>query len=478
MVSRWGDAATFAYWGAEFPGAINVAVLASLPVSLWTRRKPTKRTFLQILIAPVIIGHLHADGWREADLFLTAAAQNRTTDRPERSTRSPMLWAIYLYRSLFRNPLRTVLTAAAIALPMAIFVLSTAVVAGLERCLDNAAKQLRLVVAHRSSLANPLPSGYRAKIESLDPTKTRLISVCGVRYIGGRVEPDLRPLPTLAADADNFVATFPEYQLSPEETNAWNRDRQAIVVGPGSGLLFGWKAGDRVTIQPSVPPFMPMHLHVVCRAKHSRDPITNWCRRDYFDAELAAYGDLGSFVNFFFVKCATEADVAYFRGAIDDLFASSLDPTRTLDDRSFINEFLTQQLDLPRNLSLLGVLAVFVALMAAANTLKMNFRERIPELATLKALGFSGGVLWRLTQLESVLISLAGGTVGALVPYIAFTHTPLASVPVPLIQQLQIQPSVCAEAIGVSVLVGMAAAQWAASPAVRMRASDGLRSLE
>jgi hypothetical protein len=39
-----------------------------------------------------------------------------------------MLWAAYLYRSLFRNPLRTVLTVAAMALPMAIFALSTAVV--------------------------------------------------------------------------------------------------------------------------------------------------------------------------------------------------------------------------------------------------------------------------------------------------------------------------------------------------------------
>jgi putative ABC transport system permease protein len=292
------------------------------------------------------------------------------------------------------------------------------------------------------------------------------------------VEPDLRPLPTLAADPDTFIATFPEYQLSPDQVDGWHRDRQAFVVGPGSGLLFGWNAGDRVTVQPSVPPYMPMQLRVVCRAEHSRDPITNWCRRDYFDAELEAYGDVGSFVNFFFVKCATEADLSYFRRAIDELFTSSLDQTRTVDDRSFINEFLTQQLDLPRNLTLLGVLSVLVALMAAANTLKMSFRDRIPELATLKALGFNGRVLWFLTQSESVLICLAGGAVGAMVPYVALTHTPLADVPVPLIQHLRIDPSVCVEAIGVSILVGVAAALWAAWPAVRMRATDGLRSLE
>ena len=41
------------------------------------------------------------------------------------------------------------------------------------------------MVAHKTSIINPLPRGYRAKIESLDPTHTRIISVCGVRWIGG-----------------------------------------------------------------------------------------------------------------------------------------------------------------------------------------------------------------------------------------------------------------------------------------------------
>jgi len=389
-----------------------------------------------------------------------------------------MFWANYLYRNLSRNPLRAALTIAAIALPMTIFVLSMSVVTKLDQTLENAARQMRLVVAHRSSLASPLPSGYRAKIESLDPTRRRLLSVCGVRYIGGRVEPDLRPLPTLAVDADTFVATFPDYRLSPAEVDAWHRDRRAIVVGPGSGQLFGWKAGDRIAIQPSVPPYMPMHLNVICRAKHSRDPITNWCRRDYFDAELAAYGDMGSFVTFFFVKCASEADLAFFRNAIDELFASSLDPTRTLDDRAFMSEFITAQLNLPRNLTFLALLSVFVALMAAANMLKMNFRDRMPELTTLKSLGFQGGTIWLLAQAESVAICLSGGILGTLAPFVALNFTPLKDVPVPLIEHLDIRPMVCVKAVLATIVVSVVTAHWAATPAVRMRAADGLRRLE
>lgn len=389
-----------------------------------------------------------------------------------------MLWVAYFLRSLLRNPLRLALTVAAIALPMGIYVLSNSIVKEMDDTLSNAAKQLRLVVAHRSSLANPLPSGYRAKIESLDPTRKRLLTVCGVRYIGGRVEPDLRPLPTLAVDADTFVATFPEYDLSPQEQEAWIRDRRAIVVGPGSGKVYGWNAGDRITIQPSVPPYLPMQLNVVCRARQSRDPITNWCRRDYFDAELEAFGEMGSFVNFFFVKCASEADVAHFRAAIDELFATSLDPTRTLDDRAFMNEFITAQLDLPRNLSLLGFISVLVAVMAAANMLKMNYRERISELVTLKALGFGAGTLRALAQVESVFVCVAGGAIGAMVPYVALTHSPLKDLPVPLIQQIRIQPEICVKAVVVSAVVAVVTAYWAAGPAVRTPVCEGLRSLE
>src|SRR5690606_4413580 len=111
-----------------------------------------------------------------------------------------LLRLIYLYRNLTRNWLRTLLTLAAVALPIMIYVLSMAVVNGVERFLDNSAKQLRLAVTQKASIVNPLPVGHRAKIESLDPTRERIISVCGLRWIGGKIERDPRPLTTLAVD--------------------------------------------------------------------------------------------------------------------------------------------------------------------------------------------------------------------------------------------------------------------------------------
>ena len=54
-----------------------------------------------------------------------------------------MLRLIYLYRNLTRNLRRTLLTCAAVALPIMIYVLSMSVVDGVKRFLDNSAQKRR-----------------------------------------------------------------------------------------------------------------------------------------------------------------------------------------------------------------------------------------------------------------------------------------------------------------------------------------------
>src|SRR5947208_15539783 len=130
-------------------------------------------------------------------------------------------------------------------------------------------------------------------------------------------------------------------------------------------------------------------------------------------------------VAFYFVKCASKEDLDYYRTAIDKEFAQSPDQTRTQDEKSFMNEFVTQQFNLPRNLMILASVTVFVAIMAAANTMSMNFRDRLNEMATLKAVGFERGFMIVLVQGESLLICAVGGLLGALLPYVALMHSPL-----------------------------------------------------
>jgi putative ABC transport system permease protein len=385
----------------------------------------------------------------------------------------------YTAHNLARNPLRTLLTCAAVSLPITIFVLTGGVLDGINRFLDNSVRQLRLAVTQKSSIVNPLPMGHRAKIEALDPTRRHLLSVCGLRWIGGTIANDPRPLSVLAADCDTFPATFPEHLRTAAEHDAWVRERTAIVVGRATAKQFGWNIGDRITIRPSVPPYGEMEFKVVSiTAPDVADAITCFCREDYLEEVIKEGGWLPGLVSMFLVKCATKEDLETYRHAIDNFFAHSSDETFTQDEKAFMNQFITQQFNLPRNLSILAVITIFVAVLAAMNTMSMNFRDRVSEFATLRAIGFGRRVVFSVIQAESLFVCVLGGLIGALGPYIAFTYTPLRSWTVPVIQTLEIRPLVCGYALAIAAGIGAAAAIWPSLLAARLRVAAAFRLLE
>jgi len=384
----------------------------------------------------------------------------------------------YLCRNLTRNPTRTALTCAAIALPIVIYVLSFSVIREFDGFLEGAARQLRLCVVQKTSIINPLPVGHRRKIESLDPTGKRLISVCGLRWIGGKVDDHPQLLSTMAADTDTFLDTFTDYKLSDKERANWLRERRAIIVGSGTAEQFGWKVGDHVFIKPSLPPYGEMEFVVVAVANSARDPVTNFFRSDYYEEEMKKLGGRSDIVSFFFVKCATKEDLNNFRAKIDELFAHTPDETKTQDEKTFMSGFITQQFNLPRNLTILAIATIFVAVMAAANTMSMNIRDRMNEIATMRSLGFGPLGVFALVQSESLLLCVGGGILGAGLPYLAFNFTPLARMNVPLIQTLVVEPGVCVQALAIAVGVALFAAMVPAISAARIPLVTALRNQE
>lgn len=389
-----------------------------------------------------------------------------------------MLRLSYLIRNLSRNPLRTALTLAAVAMPVMILVLSAGVISGINRFLDNSVKQLRLVVTQKASIANPLPLGHRAKIESLDPDHKDLVAVCGMRYLGGAVDGVQHPLSTLAVEQDTFPLVYPEQLVSAEEKEAWFRDRQAIVVGRSTAAQMGWKVGDKITIRASVPPYTAMDYHVVSTAPQAVDDVTLFCRLDYLQEEVRRTGMVPDIVSLFFLKCKSEAGIDRMKSEIDKLFAGSVDETLTQHEKAFMSEFIRQQFDLPTNLTILSAVTIFVAVMAAMNTMGMNFRDRLSEFATLKSLGFRSRWVFALMQTESVLLCALGGLIGAGAPYIAFTYTVLKNYKLPVIQSLEIEPQVCMYGVLISIAIGIVAAAPPSVAAARTRVVDAFRTLE
>lgn len=191
-----------------------------------------------------------------------------------------------LMQNLRRNPVRSMLTAGAFALPMAVFVLALSFVVALVRMGIESEKQLRLAVHHKVTLTNYLPEGMRRKIEALDPNRERLRAVCGMRWFGGRVPDTQNTLTSLAADVDTLPIVYSDIGLTEDEVEAWKRDRRAAIVGSGPAEQYGWKVGDRVVLESTVPPYLALEFQVVKITSLEGRANFFYLRRDYLTESL------------------------------------------------------------------------------------------------------------------------------------------------------------------------------------------------
>jgi putative ABC transport system permease protein len=102
-----------------------------------------------------------------------------------------------------------------------------------------------------------------------------------------------------------------------------------------------------------------------------------------------------------------------------------------------------------------------------------SIRERTPELAVMKTLGFSGGQILALVLSESLLVTLIGGAVGmALARAIAAVVRRGLQQYLPL---LGIPTGAWLAALGFALLLGLLAGALPAWNAWRLRITDALR---
>jgi putative ABC transport system permease protein len=127
-------------------------------------------------------------------------------------------------------------------------------------------------------------------------------------------------------------------------------------------------------------------------------------------------------------------------------------------------------------LQVISFLVIGVILLVAANTMAMTARERVPEYAVLKTLGFQGAHILGLIAGESVLIAGLGGAGGVLlmIPMLKGIGIALHA----WFPAFPVEPLTYAAALGAALGVGVLAAALPAWRAVRVSIVDGLRRVD
>ena len=380
-----------------------------------------------------------------------------------------------LMQNLKRNPVRSMLTAAAFALPMAVFVGAISLVATFIRVAQANEKELRLGVHHRVSLTIALPEGMRRKIEAMDAEQGRLRAVCGMRWFGGRVPDTQNTLTSLAADADTFPVVYSDVGMTPAEIEAWQRDRMACVVGSAPTEQYGWKVGDRVVLVSTVPPYLSLEFHIVKVMEQTERGNVFYFRRDYLVESLKATGRDDARCNIFWIKCDSVEGMRSLQRDIDVAFAHSPDETKSEDENAFAANFTQASGNIPGLMQAMAIVVLVIVALVAGNTMMMSFRERTRELAIFKAIGFQSGRIFRIVLAESVMLALIGSVIGVVPVAVGLALVPVRGLRMGPVSSLELSPAAVIVSLVIGLLVGFAAGLWPAYQALRLRTVDALR---
>ena len=318
----------------------------------------------------------------------------------------PLVW-----KNLGRRKIRTIFTLGSILVAFVLFAylsaLTTASGMGVELTGND-----RLVLIHKVSLIQLLPESYQARIEAMPG----VIDVCHQTYFGGIYQDPRNFFMQMPVEPERLLRLFPEFKLPEDQKRAWLADRQGAVAGRATAERYGWKIGDRIPIQGTIwtqkngSATWEFNLVGIYDGEHTGTDTTQFLfRYDYFD-EARSFGE--GAVGWYVIRIADPARAAEIAQRIDATFANSPFETKTTTEKAFAQSFASQIGDVGAIMR--GILGAvfFTILLVAANTMAQSVRERTSELAVLKTLGFSNGLVLTLVLLESLFLACVGGLLG------------------------------------------------------------------
>jgi putative ABC transport system permease protein len=380
-------------------------------------------------------------------------------------------YAYLVWKNLWRRKTRTILTLLSVLVAFVLFGLLSALQYAFSLGAD-VANADRLVTIHRVSLIQPLPISYWQRIRATPGVS----DVTHANWFGGYYQERRNQAPQFPVDAESYLRIYPELRLPQEQREAWLANRTGAIVGRSLAEQFGWKVGDRIPIQATIwtqkdgGRVWEFDIDGIfdVDAERGGDAYLLF-HYDYFN-EARAFGE--DQVGWFVLRVAEEADAAAVAAAIDQQFANSPAETKTSTERAFAESFARQFGDI--GLIVSGVLGAvfFTILLVAGNTMAHAVRERIPELAVLKTLGFTDGSVFALVLAESISIVLIGGVLGMALAWAAVGG--LAQAVSAYLPGLFIPGEALGRALLYIVLVGLVAGLFPALQARRLTIIEAL----
>jgi putative ABC transport system permease protein len=375
-----------------------------------------------------------------------------------------------IFANLFRKKVRLFLTIGSFAVALFLFAFLGVVKSAFSRGTEVAGAD-RLIVVNRIGLIETLPISYQERILGIPGVK----AVTHNNWFGGTYQDERNFFVQLVIDPDNMRKVMNEFKVPDDQWANFVKDRQGAIVGRKTAERFGWKIGDRIPIKNALyGPTKTWEFNldgIYHNDNPGGDEAQFWLQWKYFDESIPdAIKDLAGW---YVLKLDNPDDAARVSKQIDAMFANSPHETKTETESAFAAGFVKQFGNIEFLILSIGTVVFFTLLLVTGNTMAISVRERIGELAVLKAIGFSDRSILFFVLAESLVIALIGGLLGL---GIAALLIPVVSAGLNgLLPTLVFSPAIVSVGLVTAILVGIVSGLLPGIGAMRMRVVNALR---
>jgi len=312
-------------------------------------------------------------------------------------------------RNLPRNLRRSVLTTLTVALATFIFAVLVSVPDSLNRIVTDASATLRLIVVNRDLPLLGMPARYCDRIRAMPGCAACVATTLWpATFLGGSDQ-------ILAvAEGLEIADVFPDYDLSGDARRALYRERRGAFAGAVLMRKYGRKPGDLITLRGTERDQLQLTFVLLGELPSKRYSNVFAFRRDYLEEVRTANGYPGAdLATNLVVRVDRPEHLSALVHEIDGAFRNSDYETRTLTESDALAAGLSALGDLRGIVMRLCALVVLTMLLIAANSSAMMVRERVNEVAIMRAIGFGRPAIAAMLFGECGAIGLCGGTLGA-----------------------------------------------------------------
>jgi putative ABC transport system permease protein len=259
---------------------------------------------------------------------------------------------------------------------------------------------------------NALPDHYKEKIEQLPGVASVMVSTLTSAYYR-----DPQNYLYIAAVGGNaHLDVFGNIPDERRHTRALRALQTGALVGRTLAESYGWKVGDKVTLftgpdrNQDGSDFMVFDVVGVYDVP-SAPELARWFLLNYEYLEQVRVRHKGS-VTDLYVDTTDPARNAVVANTIDKRFQGSEAATYTARERDYQRHTVDRALDMKLVVTSVILASMFALLVLSTNTMMQSVRQRLPEFAVLKTLGYSNAMVTLLVVSEATVLCASAAALG------------------------------------------------------------------